>query len=175
MFRSRIFASVEVITSHRVEVSPQLHIIKHEDARNLTFPSDAVDLVVTSPPYLGMIDYALANRLTYLWYGWSMKADREPEIGSRQKRNQRDALPEYLQSMSLVTQQIVRVLRRGGYCAIVIGASRKYPHAAMELIEVFSRSLTKIVDPISRVPSRRRISERHGTDPIEYICVFQKA
>ena len=46
----------------------------------MSLSTDCADLIVTSPPYLGMIDYAAASRLTYLWYGWSLADDRKAEI-----------------------------------------------------------------------------------------------
>jgi hypothetical protein len=144
------------------------------DARELPLGDDSIDLVVTSPPYLGMIDYAAGNRLTYLWFGWSMSADRNLEIGARCRRNRRNEVTQYSDSITTAASEIRRVLKPGSFCAIVIGASRKFPQMPLSVVETFRGHLRLVWGPTGRVPTRRRISERRGTDPTEYICVFKK-
>ena len=76
--------------------------------------------------------------------------------------------------MEEVAQEIKRVLKHGKYCAIIIGASRKYPQVATDVIDLFGKYFKQIWGPISRKPSRRRISERKGSEVIEYLCVYRK-
>jgi DNA methylase len=144
------------------------------DARAIDLPDESVDAVITSPPYLGMIDYALANRLTYLWCGWSLADDRQREIGSRARRGRRDAKETYLAAMQGVIGEIARVLRNDGYCAVVLGCSRKYPGVAAEVLGEFGRSLRPVWGPVLRLPSRRRVSERAGRQSEEFVCVYRK-
>jgi hypothetical protein len=149
-------------------------IIERQDIRFLSVPDASVDLVVTSPPYLGMIDYALANRLTYLWFDWPIGEDREAEIGARFRRNRTRADVEYLDLMDLAAMKIARSLKGGGFCAIVIGASRKFPGMTQKVVEQFSHYLEPIRPPIVRTPSRRRVSDRSGSRFQELVCVFRK-
>lgn len=173
LFRDRLEHACYVISSSKSS-SPNKSTLLREDIRSLSVPDSSVDLVVTSPPYLGMIDYALSNRLTYLWFGWPLTEDQDLEIGARRRRNRHNAIEEYLQAITVSCEQIMRALRPQGFCAIVIGASRKYPHMADSVIEVFARYLRLVWGPIKRVPTRRRVSERRGTEPFEAVCIFQK-
>jgi hypothetical protein len=143
------------------------------DAKQLPMEADTADLIVTSPPYLGMIDYANANRLTYLWFGWKLDVDRANEIGARARRNNRSEPDQYLVSLRQSAEEIRRILRPGRYCAIVLGASRKYPTIAETSLGVFGEVLQPFWGPVARVPSRRRVAERGGTPPSEYVCVFR--
>jgi DNA modification methylase len=180
IFRDRLVHACDVtsilkpITSRRLIANSGIPTIKREDIRSLSLPDASVDLIVTSPPYLGMIDYTLANRLTYLWFGWPLIEDRELEMGARYRRNRRNAAEEYFTSIRVSCEQIARVLRPGGFCAIVIGASRKFPSATEQVLQIFSQYLQPIWGPIQRNPSRRRVSERLGTEFYESVCVFRR-
>jgi DNA modification methylase len=141
----------------------------------LAIKEASVDLIVSSPPYIGMIDYALANRLIYLWMGWKLDDDKYFEIGSRSKRKRKNALNEYLSDMNTAINQMAMVLKPGGFCAIILGESRKFAGATEAILKIFEEHMIKIWGPIQRTPIRRRISERAGTQQGESICVFQKA
>lgn len=177
LFRDRLAHASEVTSRFYTSTStivPEKPSLKREDIRSLSVPNESVDLVVTSPPYVGMIDYALANRLTYLWFGWPLTEDRDLEIGARCRRNRLNAEEEYFKSIRTSCEQIHRVLKPGGFCAIVIGASRKFPSATEHSLQIFAEHLQLFWGPVRRIPSRRRVSERKGTDTYESICVFRK-
>lgn len=145
-----------------------------ENAESLSLDTGTADVVITSPPYLGMIDYTLANRLTYLWMGWSLDADRGVEVGARCRRNRKGASSDYMRSISRAAREIARVLKPGRYCALVIGNSRKFPDASIEVIGSYKECLELLWGPTPRVPTRRRVSERRGSEPTEYICLFRR-
>jgi DNA modification methylase len=155
-------------------VSLEGSIHSREDARELSCGSSTVDLVVTSPPYLGVIDYSLANRLSYLWFGWDLQEDRAREIGARSRRRRVNAVDEYLGEMRGAVREIARVLRPGGFCAVVVGASRKFPGVAEEVVKMVDEALEIVWGPTARSPSRRRIAERKGTSFRELVCVYRK-
>src|SRR5260370_13094314 len=111
--------------------------VRREDVRTCSYDSNSVDLVVTSPPYLGMIDYTTANRLTYLWHGWDIAVDRVSEIGARFRRNHLAEAEKYLLDVESAVSPILRVLKRGGFCAIDIASPRKYPGMALNVISAF--------------------------------------
>ena len=173
LFRKHLYRTIEILSAHG-ESSLPVHDIRQADIADIDFPSDSVDLIVTSPPYVGMIDYTMANRLTYLWYGWDVKEQRRLELGARYRRNNRDAVGTYMSAMTVAVDQISRVLRPSGYCAVVIGTSRKFPEAASSTLAIFANRLTVVWGPTDRKPTRRRISPRSGTAPVEQLCVFQK-
>lgn len=169
MFRERVAALGVISSSNTVECE-----VLQQDARGLAIADGTIDLVVTSPPYLGMIDYVHAQRLLYLWMGWSIIGDRDHEIGARYRRNRLTARAEYLQGMAKCIAEIVRVLRPGGHCALVIGASQKFPDAASEVLRLFSQDLRSVWGPVERSPSRRRVSSRSGKPPVELLNVLIK-
>ena len=173
MFRAKLSA----IRSLPVEKSaPSVGtLIIQQDARSLAIRSDSVDLVVTSPPYIGVIDYAKANRLLYLWMGWSLDREREEEIGARYRRKRRAFVEEYDEAMDKSWREIARILRRSSYCAVVIGESHRYEGTLFRMLRRWNSVMPMVWGPVVRNPRRRRISERRARTPREYVCVFQKA
>jgi hypothetical protein len=169
MFRNRV-ATLEVETKPK---AIQAMVIQ-QDARQLALLDASVDLVVTSPPYLGMIDYTHANRLLYAWMGWSMGAERTDEIGARFRRNRKFAADEYHRAMDQSCGEIVRVLKPERFCAVVLGASKKFPNAVTRTLDLFENRMRRVWGPVARRPSRRRVSDRTAGEPVEYVCVFQK-
>ncbi|MGH9894301.1 MAG: hypothetical protein ACREA0_20425, partial [bacterium] len=149
-------------------------LIIQQDARCIALPSNCVDLVVTSPPYISVIDYTRANRLVYAWMGWPLARERERGIGARFKRWRLGAVGEYLDDMRACWREIHRVLRPNGYCAVVIGESRRYLGTVAETLRDLTESMPQIWGPVARDPSRRRVSDRGANEPVEYLCVFQK-
>jgi hypothetical protein len=150
-------------------------LVVHQDARRLALPSGSVDLIVTSPPYIGVIDYALANRLLYAWMGWPLGQDREDEIGARFKRRRQALAVEYLEEMRVCWHELARVLRKGAYCAIVIGESRRYPGIVDQTLDDLEKVMPKVWGPVKRIPSRRRVSDRDAQKAFEFLCVFHKS
>jgi hypothetical protein len=150
------------------------HAVAQGDCRRVCLSDSSVDLIVTSPPYLGMIDYTLANRLSYMWMNWPLEPDRASEIGSRRSRFKKTVVSDYLDAMEQCFYEMARVLKIGKYCAIVIGTSRKFPDALALLNRRIPPSLKLVWGPTARTPIYRRVSERNGAAPVEYIYIYQK-
>ena len=170
-FRQRL-VSVLKLESERNGISAKSLVVQ-QDARQLGVATESIDLVVTSPPYIGMIDYAKANRLLYLWMGWSLE-ERDLEIGARYKRGRKKFRAEYDESIDECWREIVRVLKNGRYCAVVIGESHRYEGTVREMLGRWCTGMDLVWGPVRRVPQRRRLSERAARVPREYICVFRK-
>lgn len=96
------------------------------DARSLDWIGNKeVDLIVTSPPYLGVHDYVKSTRLTNLFFPQSpFKELVENEIGSRSKRKRKSAFDDYIKKTKECFAECKRVLRPGGYLGLVIGQGR---------------------------------------------------
>jgi DNA modification methylase len=96
------------------------------DSRKLDSIDDhSVDLVVTSPPYLGCNDYAKSMRLTYLFFPtYDMRDLISKEIGARCKRHKKSLQDEYIKDMILSLNEIKRVLRSQRYLALVFSQGR---------------------------------------------------
>ena len=87
--------------------------ILHGDARRLD-PPGPVDLVLTSPPYPGLIDYHEQHAYAYELLGLERR-DRD-EIGR--------TLKGYCDDVAAVLRRAARALRRGGRIVIVVNDSR---------------------------------------------------
>jgi hypothetical protein len=171
LFRTKLAAFANTVPYPNFPVKGTVLL---EDVRSLSLQDDSVDLVVTSPPYIGVIDYTHAHRLMYLWMGWSMEADRVNEIGARFRRFRKNAVKEYILDMKLAQEQIHRVLKKGRYCAFVIGESKKFPGTTEQVVEEFTKKMPLVWGPKSRYLCRRRVADREVSDPVEHLCVFQK-
>jgi hypothetical protein len=164
---------VTLVDKSNPDLTTQAKVIQ-QDARHMILDDESIDLVVTSPPYVGVIDYTHANRLLYLWMGWSIDKERIDEIGARYRRSRKNAVAEYLADLRLCRDEIHRVIKKESYCAIVIGESKKFPDAAKLVVDIFAELMPIVWGPKPRYYSRRRVSEGVASEPVELICVFQK-
>jgi HD superfamily phosphohydrolase len=84
-----------------------------------------VGAIITSPPYLCMADYALGQRLSYQWlYPNALDIDFKREIGARRLRLARKpetTISQYCEALRSFASLAGRMIRKGGYLAIVIG------------------------------------------------------
>lgn len=98
-------------------------ILLQGSAKELSELADnSIDVIVTSPPYESVTDYTKAHRLSYLFLDLGeMKTFKDKEIGARWKRARPTRINDYLADMSIVFAELSRVLRVGGYLALVIG------------------------------------------------------
>lgn len=112
------------------------------DARCLPLRSNAVDAILTSPPYLQAIDYLRGHRLSLVWMGYDISALREmrgTSIGSERGLRSTDyiaiseqvtpssmsargrrILTRYVDDLGHVTTEAARVLRPGGVATFVV-------------------------------------------------------
>lgn len=149
-------------------------LVLQQDVRHLAIPSGVVDLIVTSPPYIGVIDYTRAMRLLYMWMDWPFDSDRGAEIGARFKRWRSAVRDDYLAEMRDSWRELSRVMRSGSYCAVVIGESRRYTGTVDQTMNDLRSLMPCVWGPIRRNPTRRRVSERGAREFVEYLYVFQK-
>jgi hypothetical protein len=174
-FLQRLSHALDVLRSvHSRPVSAGNTVVCRADSRSLPFDESVVDLIITSPPYIGMIDYTRGNRLTYLWHQWPLASDKVTEIGARYRRDRLREFESYLTAIETSVAEFSRVLKTGGYCAIVIGASRKFSEAPDSVIKAVTRYLRPVWGPVTRRPTRRRVSDRLGSDSQEFLSVFRK-
>ena len=76
------------------------------------------DLVVTSPPYVGLIDYHEQHRYAYELLGLPWRADEE--IGSASNGTSRRARTEYVNSMVASFLNVKAGLVRGGRMVVIV-------------------------------------------------------
>lgn len=99
----------------------------HKDAAHLMLnggiPTKSVDLVVTSPPYLQVVNYGTANWIR-LWLMGVDEVGREQGAGRRnldKTLDHRHTYDSYCRFMTRTLQGVQRVLKSNGVAALVIG------------------------------------------------------
>lgn len=138
---------------------------------------EGVDFVLTSPPYFGMNDYVRSQYLTWLIFQWSeYEADVANESGSRRSRNSRTALGSYFSDMYESFLSIHRILKKGGYLALILGSSTTKLAREIDPLVEMEKQLNDIgFDRIWQ--GRRRIRFRKiNNTPFrdEVIWIFQR-
>ena len=87
-----------------------------DDTRSVEFPRH--DLVVTSPPYVGLIDYHEQHRYSYELLGLEWKASKE--IGPAAKGSSIKARAEYVDSMVESFKNVKKSLARNGRMVVIV-------------------------------------------------------
>ena len=136
--------------------------VKHGDSRKITFPRH--DLVFTSPPYVGLIDYHEQHRYAYELLGlpWS----EEQEIGPASKGNSARARQEYVEDMAAVFGNLRQSLDPDGIVVIVVNDKFDlYPQVA-------AKAGFRCVETLQRHVNRR--TGRRADDFYESILIWER-
>lgn len=137
-----------------------------------TLANESVDLVITSPPYFGVVDYIKAQRLSFEWFGIEIEKLRRGEIGARSKRHRHTARQDYIDELGAVILELARVLKTGRHVVMVIGESKKRGHVLDDIGAAALSSGLELTDQISRrvsVQRRQMPSLEH-----EEVLIFKK-
>jgi len=155
----------------------------HADSRSIPFvENESVSLIVTSPPYLNAYDYHKYHRQRLLWIdgGESVAFARDNEIGSHDKFTRNNATPDgYFIDMDACFKEWFRVLKRDGFCLIVIGdaiVSKKAVPVADRFVDLLSyQGLTKVNRWIRTLHSTKRaFNIKNSRISHEHILLFKK-
>jgi len=134
----------------------------HGDSRKVEFRP--IDGVITSPPYVGLIDYHEQHRYAYELL--NLNDQREQEIGSASNGQSKKAKEKYIESISDVFINVKRSLKKNG--KVIIVANDKW-----ELYEkIRQRAGFKNVDNIIRHVNRR--TGRRTSPYFETIFIWEK-
>ena len=82
-----------------------------------------VDMVLTSPPYVGLINYHEQHRYAYELLNEPMNEDKE--IGAAKRGNSELAQRKYLEDMSAVFGNVWNALKPGGVAVVVVHDRKK--------------------------------------------------
>ena len=100
------------------------------DSRNIAFPQ--CDLVLTSPPYVGLIDYHEQHRSAYELLG--LKQNSQAEIGSAAFGNSRKAQQTYLDQIWEVFENVKHSLTKNARLVVIVHDRKNlYPEMAKQL------------------------------------------
>jgi hypothetical protein len=142
-----------------------------EDGAHLSLPDESIDAVVTSPPYMNALDYVRDNRLRL----WFLGHDHRDGL----KRGIPKNLQEFDELMSNCLEMILRALREGKRCVMVVGEVERSGQAvntADVLLGVADRvggfDLEAVVEDF--VPRDRRTRREGLCTKREWIVVLRK-
>jgi SAM-dependent methyltransferase len=144
------------------------------NSRKLPVGSESVDLILSSPPYFGALDYARDNRLRLWFLGERDWKSLDKRLTSNDK--------VYAPQMEECVSEMYRVLKAGKYCVLVLGdVSRngKTKDTAAIIADIaFRVSGGKLitVDLIrDEIPDDRRSRRRTKTTKNEKVLVLYKS
>ena len=146
------------------EANGVVHIQKG-DARNLDFIYDeSIDLICTHPPYANIIEYS---------------EDIEEDLSKLKVK-------EFLSEMVKVAQESYRVLKKGKFCAILMGDTRQKGHVipmSFEVMKIFEAAGFKTKEIIIKEQHNCKATGFWKTNSMkynflllahEYLFVFKK-
>ena len=90
--------------------------VLHGDAREVQFPP--CDMVLTSPPYVGLIDYHEQHRYAFELLG--LREAREAEIGAAWKGNSQRAMDNYVNDMVQAFRNVMKAMPKGAVLVIIV-------------------------------------------------------
>lgn len=105
---------IEEFASKRTDAGVEIH---HGDSRQGEFPQ--IDGVITSPPYVGLIDYHEQHAYAYHLLG--LHDQREKEIGAAARGSSLKARRQYQEDIAAVFRRLSERLKPGGRMIVVAG------------------------------------------------------
>ena len=136
-------------------------VLNHGDSREVKLPK-GIDMVFTSPPYIGLIDYHEQHRYAYEFLG--LKNNETKEIGPAKKGQSDQARKEYMKGINDVLLHTRDYVAKDGLAIIVV--NDKFRLYAPE--EVGFKSVGKVERHVNR-----RTGRRNGAF-YESILIWQK-
>jgi DNA modification methylase len=111
------------------------------DARHLAFVSHhAVDLVLTSPPYVGTYDYVEHQRLRYDWLGMDPGFAEKHEIGARRRGVASTGRADFERDLGASLAELARVLKPSGSIVVELGDSAAARGPSVDVRPLFERA-----------------------------------
>lgn len=92
-------------------------IIKHDDSRTVDLPK-GIDMIFTSPPYLGLIDYHEQHKYAYELLG--LKNNEIKEIGPAKNGHSDRAKQDYIKGINDVFLHTSKYMKKGALAIIVV-------------------------------------------------------
>lgn len=108
------YERVKEFSNIRTNATVELH---HADSRIVKLPRN-IDLVITSPPYLGLIDYHEQHRYAYELLG--LKNNETKEIGAAKEGKSDNAKQKYIDGIDKVIKHTKRYMADDGIMVIVV-------------------------------------------------------
>jgi len=135
--------------------------IRHNDSRHAQFSQ--VDGVITSPPYVGLIDYHDQHK--YAFNLLDLEDNSESEIGPAKRGNSKKAKEEFKTGLVEVFRNAASGIKKGGKMIVVAGdRDNLYP-------EIAERAGLDLLEKIDRHVNRR--TGRRSGEFFETVFIYQ--
>ena len=118
----------------------------------MNLKDNSIDLVITSPPYYNTLDYVGSNRLRLAIMGFYEKKETDSL-----KKKIIQSRKTYLTEMSLVINELNRVMKKGSTCCFVVGdlhENKKIHNTSEDIIEIMKNWKGRVID----IPYTKKIS-----------------
>jgi len=174
--RSRLVAKVKRAYSRSLlplDWEDRQYEVWRSNSMCLPIGAETVDVIVSSPPYFGALDYARDNRLRL----WFLGCEDWKILDASMTANSKVYLPQ----MSECLKEMYRVLKPGSHCVLVLGdverdgQVRRTAEILADLAQHVTNdgfSVEKIYD--DRIPDERRSRRRTRTTKFERVLVMKK-
>jgi len=150
---------IEEFATHRTNAEVQIF---HEDSRKAHIPY--IDGVITSPPYVGLIDYHDQHKYAYELLGLEDRSSFE--IGAAKKGSSQKAIVNYQEGIAEVFKNALKSMPKGGRLIVVAGDRHNLYGEIGKMCNV------KIEAIIQRHVNRR--TGRRSSDFFESVFVWRK-
>lgn len=101
-------------------------------------PRNSARLLITSPPYAGAIDYALAQRLSYYAFGLDeaeLTSSWQSEFGARRKRNKPASQQAWADDLALALSSQLQYVSESAFAAFVLPHKDEGRDIATQVLE----------------------------------------
>lgn len=173
------YNNIEIQDINPKEILSKCKVYNEDTRLAKSINDEAIDLIVTSPPYANVTDYTTGNRLSFYWLNLgNMQKFKEDEIGARWKRARISALSDYINDMQKIFLQCKRILKKGAYLCCVLGESssiRNKIDLNRKLVNILANEIgfELISENIERNIFAKRIRAIRGVVK-EHIYIFRK-
>jgi DNA modification methylase len=141
------------------------------DARQLPIQDGAVDLVITSPPYINVFNYHQQYRASAEALGWNLLTVAKSEIGSNRKHraNRFLTVVQYCLDITAVLCELSRVCKHSGRIIFVVGRESRVRGIPFFNGELVARLATGSTDFHLSQRQERVFKNRFGENIVEDI------
>lgn len=141
---------------------PSMMVVRHEDSRQAEFPP--IHGVITSPPYVGLIDYH--EQHAYAYYLLGLVDQSTHEIGPASGGSSQAARSQYQQDIAAVFRRALKTMPNGGRMIVVANDKSNLYEEIARLSEV------EVEAVLHRHVNRR--TGRRSSDFYESVFVWRK-
>jgi len=150
---------IEEFASVRTDASVEFY---HGDSRKMRIPH--IDGVMTSPPYVGLIDYHDQHAYSYHLLG--LPRNCHNEIGPASKGRSEEAKRQYKNDITVVFYRVLEAMKSGGHLIVVA-------HDRNNFYSDIANSIGVEVEDIVRRHVNRRTGRRAGSF-FESVFIWRK-